>query len=133
MQDSDILRDATDNLLQLMPLIDGSNGLRIARSFEEQLDTRQQAHQQQQQQQQHQQQQQQQQQGEGDVPVFVRAVVEGATRKVSKDQVEKFSEPAFRCVSDYERCVKNRSDSRLCLAALLISLGRLLIPFIKVV
>jgi len=42
---------------------------------------------------------------------------------------EKFELPAFKAVSEYEQCLQATQRQKLCLAALIISLGRLLIPF----
>jgi hypothetical protein len=66
------------------------------------------------------------------VPQFVEAIADSATKKISrKEKVVTFQEPAFRCLSDYQKCLETSTNTRLCLAALIISLGRLLIPFVK--
>jgi hypothetical protein len=66
------------------------------------------------------------------VPQFVEAIADSAAKKISrKEKAVTFQEPAFRCLSDYQKCLETSTNTRLCVAALIISMGRLLIPFVK--
>jgi hypothetical protein len=60
-----------------------------------------------------------------------KAIANAAIRHAKKKGVKptQFEMPAFQCVAEYEKCIQTSGYQKLCLAALIISLGRLLIPF----
>jgi hypothetical protein len=46
-------------------------------------------------------------------------------------KVPAYKTPVFKCLEDYEKCMKHSKNSTVCIALMVVCVGKHLIPFVR--